>query len=551
MDDRQREAGSIAFDVLGMSRQTLLMKMRFFEQAFLRLPPEVDFETTLSTDGKTLRFNPLHLLGRYIEDEALVPRDYLHCILHCVFQHPYVGKLVNKELWSLACDIAVESIINSLQIDEIRTVRQWQQADILAGLENELGLLSAERVYRWLLQAEFSQNELADLRSRFEADAHPWYPPSGDSNDTASGETSDEDDDVEDTDEEDESAQTVPAEDGEDADESQRNIGDAEQSPESAEGDDSQGAADEGEDQESEQVGRATTPEEDDEGEEAEALSDEDGAGGDDDEEAAVPDDEDGDEDDDEEGVGSGDEEQQNIWKEIAERMEVELQTFSAEHGSNPGMLLQAVAALNREHYDYEEFLRHFSVMGEVMQVNDDEFDYIYYTYGLKLYENMPLIEPLEYKEVKRVREFVVAIDTSASVQGDLVQRFVNKTFNILKQAENYFTEVKLVVIQCDTQITESVTLTNQREVDDYLEHMELKGFGGTDFRPVFKYVDKLVDEHFFTDLRGLIYFTDGYGDFPARMPSYEAAFIFLDDGRSNPKVPSWAMRVLLDEEDL
>ena len=30
------------------------------------------------------------------------------------------------------------------------------------------------------------------------------------------------------------------------------------------------------------------------------------------------------------------------------------------------------------------------------MKINDDEFDYIFYTYGLKLYEKMPLIEPLE-----------------------------------------------------------------------------------------------------------------------------------------------------------
>lgn len=67
------------------------------------------------------------------------------------------------------------------------------------------------------------------------------------------------------------------------------------------------------------------------------------------------------------------------------------------------------------------------------MRVNDDEFDYIFYTYGLKLYERMPLIEPLEYKEVKRIKEFVIAIDTSGSVSGELVQKFIQKTYNILK----------------------------------------------------------------------------------------------------------------------
>ena len=50
-----------------------------------------------------------------------------------------------------------------------------------------------------------------------------------------------------------------------------------------------------------------------------------------------------------------------------------------------------------------------------MMKLNPDEFDYNFYTYGFALYENMPLIEPLEYREVKRIREFVIAIDTSGS----------------------------------------------------------------------------------------------------------------------------------------
>ena len=64
-------------------------------------------------------------------------------------------------------------------------------------------------------------------------------------------------------------------------------------------------------------------------------------------------------------------------------------------------------------------------VMGESVQMNDDEFDYIYYTYGLERYGNMPLVEPLEYKDSKKVREFVIAIDTSASCRGALVKSFL------------------------------------------------------------------------------------------------------------------------------
>ena len=59
--------------------------------------------------------------------------------------------------------------------------------------------------------------------------------------------------------------------------------------------------------------------------------------------------------------------------------------------------------------------------MCETMKINDDEFDYVFYTYGLKLYKKMPLVEPLEYKEVKRIKEFVIAIDTSGSVNDKMI----------------------------------------------------------------------------------------------------------------------------------
>ena len=37
----------------------------------------------------------------------------------------------------------------------------------------------------------------------------------------------------------------------------------------------------------------------------------------------------------------------------------------------------------------------------------DEEFDYILYTYGLQLYENMPLVEPLEYKDGRLIGQNV------------------------------------------------------------------------------------------------------------------------------------------------
>ena len=185
------------------------------------------------------------------------------------------------------------------------------------------------------------------------------------------------------------------------------------------------------------------------------------------------------------------------------------------------------------------------------MKVNDDEFDYIFYTYGLKLYGNMPLIEPLEYKEVKRIREFVVAIDTSGSVAGELVQKFMQKTYNILKQEESYFKKINLHMIQCDAEIQEDVKITSQEEFERYIKTVQMRGFGGTDFRPVFSYVEELRRAKEFHNLKGLIYLTDGYGVFPEKKPDYSTAFVFINEQYEIPDVPPWAIKLVLQPEEI
>ena len=236
-------------------------------------------------------------------------------------------------------------------------------------------------------------------------------------------------------------------------------------------------------------------------------------------------------------------------WTEISNRIQMDMETFSKMQGDKAGGLMQNLREVNRERYDYTSFLKKFAVRGEVMRVNDDEFDYIFYTYGLKLYKKVPLIEPLEYKEVKRIREFVIAIDTSGSVSGERVQAFLQKTYNVLKSTESFFSRINLHIIQCDATIQEDAKITNQEEFDEYLKNMKIHGLGGTDFRPVFSYVDWLQEKKEFENLKGLIYFTDGFGTFPAQKPKYDTAFVFIDDGWNNYEVPTWAIKLILQKE--
>ena len=187
-------------------------------------------------------------------------------------------------------------------------------------------------------------------------------------------------------------------------------------------------------------------------------------------------------------------------------------------------------------------------VSGEVMKINDDEFDYVYYHYGMARYKNMPLIEPLEYKDVQRIRDFVIAIDTSGSCSGQLVQGFIEKTCAIFRQGEHFFQTFNVHIVQCDADIQSVHKLNTLDDFACFRNQIQLRGFGGTDFRPVFRYVDQMIAEKAFTNLKGLIYFTDGYGIFPEKKPPYETVFVFLTDEGRDRSVPPWAIRLILNE---
>ena len=238
-------------------------------------------------------------------------------------------------------------------------------------------------------------------------------------------------------------------------------------------------------------------------------------------------------------------------WGEINDGIETDLETFSQEAGEHDGDFLEQIKTENRSKYDYREFLRKFAVFHEEMAVDDDSFDYNFYTYGLRLYGNMPLIEPLESKEVKKVEEFVIVIDTSMSCSGELVRKFLEETYGVLSENESFFTKINVHIIQCDEKVHTDKKITSQEEMKDYMEHLELYGDGGTDFRPAFEWVDELLEQHEFHNLKGLIYFTDGFGIYPQKMPPYKTAFVFMQDNYRDVDVPVWAMKLILDEDDL
>lgn len=445
--EKQKKTEKIAAEILQMAKNKLLVNMRFMDLSLnqFKVFPKPELTPFTASDGQIYIYDPEHILKAYMLDENLPIRNFLHTVLHCVFKHFFVNTLVNQEMWNLACDIAVESAINDLDLNYLNIGKAKEQIQFFHLFQKKIQTISAEKIYSYFLSEKLSDDLVERLSLLFKGDDHfLWYL--------------------------------------------------------------------------------------------TEEQKKKRGLYGGPDENAVIP----------VERVWLVD-----GWAGIALRMQTELEVFVKGRGTEAGLLTQNLKEVNRERYDYTEFLKKFAVRGEVMKLNPDEFDYNFYTYGLQLYEDMPLIEPLEYKEVKRIREFVVAIDTSGSTAGDLVQLFVQKTYNILKSTESFFTKINLHMIQCDTVIQEDAKITTQEEFDTYLKQMKLHGMGGTDFRPVFEYVNAMVDNREFENLKGLIYFTDGCGVFPQKKPPYDTAFVFIDDSFNNYDVPSWAMKLVLRKDEI
>ena len=88
--------------------------------------------------------------------------------------------------------------------------------------------------------------------------------------------------------------------------------------------------------------------------------------------------------------------------------------------------------------------------------------------------------------------------------------------------------------------------ITSPADLQDYIKHLEIRGMGGTDFRPAFSRVEALQKSREFTDLSGILVFTDGAGIYPDRKPDARCILVFLDRQYDPANLPRWAEILVL-----
>lgn len=416
---------NIGREILFSARSELYMNLPFLDGALAALPVQDGFETSsLATDAKALYFSGAWLAQRFERSRTSVNRAYLHTVFHCLLRHPAKMRGRDRDLWSLACDIAVESLLDSLDYRCLAPDKtSVRRRSLYRSLHEHMPVLTAEAVYRHFRRERMNSYDCATLTRVFAVDEHTLWP---------------EDDD-----------------------------------------------------------------------------------------------------------------DQDRRWQQQAQRTQTAMDTVFASEATGGEAVREQLAVSARRTTDYRAFLRRFSALREETAIDADSFDYGYYAYGLRRYGNMPLIEPLETRETRKIEDFVIAIDTSMSTSGELVRAFLERTCELLQQNTSFFRRINLRILQCDDKLRSDKVIHDAKEFADYMAHFELIGQSATDFRPVFEHVDQLVAEGAFHSLRGLLYFTDGLGLYPKKRPKYDVAFVMLEGECWPDSVPPWGIRVILREDEI
>ena len=412
------------------ARNELYLNMHYLDLALSSFGFEADPTlSSVATDGFVIYYRPEWVFAMYKRGRVHINRAFLHMVFHCLFCHLDTRGKRAKDYWNLACDIAMESVIDGLYKKCVHVPPSPYRRELYLRLGKQMPVLTAEGIYDALQNMNLNERQYERMAEEFLVDDHSYW--------------------------------DLP-----------------EDSPKTP-------------------IVRQTQ------------------------------------------------------WSNNREKVQTEMETMGNQQDEENKSILEQIQVENRERYDYRRFLQRFSVLREEMQIDPDSFDYIFYTYGLSLYGNMPLVEPLESKEVSRIEDFVVVIDTSMSCSGDLVRRFLEETYDVLCQSDSYFKKTNIHIIQCDEQVQQDRLITNREEMEAYMRDFTIIGQGGTDFRPAFEYVNGMIRQGAFHRLKGLLYFTDGEGIYPVKRPVYDTAFVFLKDQYTDISVPAWAMKLIMEPEQL
>ena len=533
----QGALNSLGLRILNQSKIELSLSMRYLSRALDKLSFQMDFNTRrIGTEGEKIHFHPEFVFQLYVESPQKLYRLYMHSLLHCLFRHMFKTEDKEEELWNLATDIHVEYVLDSMDIPLLYRPAYPFRENYFQKLEKEVKSLSAERIYAYLLEQNLSYEEKERLEQEFVKDDHSFWAKLSEEERPVNTEDAEDAGDTDDAENSEEAGGTDDAENSEDA----GGTDDAENPEDAEKAGDTESPKVENE---SNSLDKPSNPKK--EGNPAEKeKSGNDG-------ESTEPEKE-GQSNKGKKSAGEDAESREKRrkaldkdWEDIGKRTEEEMK--DEKEGEKSEKLSWFLHLEHKRYTPFQDFLRKFSVDREELKTDPESFDYGYYYFGLSQYGNMPLIEENEYREKRKIPELVIAIDTSYSTKGEMVKRFLEEAIAILADKEAFFTKCRVHIIECDDRIRKDLLVEDAEEMERYRERFEVSGGYGTDFRPVFHYIEDLQKKGELKELKALLYFTDGRGRYPKYAPSYTAAFIFpRGEDIDDENAPFWALKLYI-----
>ena len=565
MGERKRTAqgalNSLGLRILNQSKIELSLSMRYLSRALDKLSFQMDFNTRrIGTEGEKIHFHPEFIFQLYVESPQKLYRLYMHSLLHCLFRHMFKTEDKEEELWNLATDMHVEYVLDSMDIPLLYRPAYPFREKYFQKLEKEVKSLSAERIYAYLLEQNLSYEEKERLDLEFVKDDHSFWVKLGEEERPVDTEEAEGTEDTEGTEEAERTGDTEGKRNAEAAEDTgSPEVENEPNSPNKPSNPKKQGNQEEEKEE--------SSPNDLTEDRNSPSQSAKDG-----DSQSDTVKDGEGREKENNGAQGSGEskepekegqsnkekessedaerrEERRRAldkdWEDIGKRTEEEMK--DDKEGDKSEKLSWFLHLEHKNHTPFQDFLRKFSVDREELKTDPESFDYGYYYFGLSQYGNMPLIEENEYREKRKIPELVIAIDTSYSTKGEMVKRFLEEALAILADKGAFFSKCRVHIIECDDRIRKDLLIEDAEEMERYRERFEVSGGYGTDFRPVFHYIEDLQKKGELKELKALLYFTDGRGRYPKYAPSYTAAFIFpKGEDIDDENAPFWALKLYI-----
>ena len=160
-------------------------------------------------------------------------------------------------------------------------------------------------------------------------------------------------------------------------------------------------------------------------------------------------------------GDGAG---MQALWRRTRDKLAPYMKEEKPKIGSGTAGAKLTLPESPENNVRFASLLRAFSVTRENRHVNDADFSYSWYAYGMEHYDGVALVEPLEYSEERKLRELAIVIDTSASCSRGMTSWFLRAVHDILLRERLFFERFRLHILQCDCEVQQDALVTHLDE---------------------------------------------------------------------------------------